>query len=132
MNDENLIPITERSESEQREMRVKGGMNSGKTRRRKKNMKQAAEILLQSSCITEEDKKLLQEAGICIEEIDAEELTNMLVVTAALVVQAKAGNVKAFRALMDVAGGDHYKNESLKLKREQMKLAKKKAEADDW
>ena len=95
-------------------------------------MKQAAEILLQSSCITEEDKKLLREAGICIEEMDEEELTNMLVVTAALVVQAKAGNVKAFRALMDVAGGDHYKNESLKLKREQIKLAKKKAEADDW
>lgn len=95
-------------------------------------MKQAAEILLQSSCITENDRHILKKAGIAIEDIDPDELTNMLVVTAALVVQAKAGNVKAFRALMDVAGGDHYKNESLKLKKEQMKLLKEKAEADDW
>lgn len=127
-----MIPITERSPTEQRAMRVQGGKNSGKTRRRKKTMKQAAEILLQSSCITEDDRKILKEAGICIEEMDAEELTNMLVVTAALVVQAKAGNVKAFRALMDMVGGDHYKNESIKLKKEQIKLMKEKAEANDW
>lgn len=132
MSKQDLIPITQRSEQEQKEMRSKGGKNSGISRRRKKNMKQAAEILLQSSCITENDRHILKKAGIAIEDIDPDELTNMLVVTAALVVQAKAGNVKAFRALMDVAGGDHYKNESLKLKKEQMKLLKEKAEADDW
>jgi hypothetical protein len=95
-------------------------------------MKQAAEILLQSSCITENDRHILKEAGITIEDIDPDELTNMMVVTAALVVQAKAGNVKAFRALMDVVGGDFYKNETTKIKKAQLKLMKEKAEADDW
>lgn len=41
MNDENLIPFTERSESERREMARQGGVASGKTRRIRKTFREA-------------------------------------------------------------------------------------------
>lgn len=46
MNDENLIPFSARSESEQRENRRKGGINSGKARREQKRLKQTALMML--------------------------------------------------------------------------------------
>lgn len=40
MNDENLIPNSERTPSELREISRKGGINSGKSRRKKRTMKE--------------------------------------------------------------------------------------------
>lgn len=40
-NDANLIPNSERTPSELREMTKKGGIASGKSRRRKKSLKQS-------------------------------------------------------------------------------------------
>lgn len=40
MNDENLIPNSERTPSELREITRKGGINSGKSRRKKRTMKE--------------------------------------------------------------------------------------------
>lgn len=45
MNNENLIPMTELTEAEQREMARKGGIASGEARRRKKTMREWAEVL---------------------------------------------------------------------------------------
>ena len=38
MNDENLIPTSQRSKSEVREFGRKGGINSGKSRRKKRTI----------------------------------------------------------------------------------------------
>ena len=43
LNEDNLIPFEERTEEELREMRRKGGINSGKARREKKLFKEAIE-----------------------------------------------------------------------------------------
>ena len=43
---ENLIPMTELTEDEQREMSRKGGVGSGKARREKRDRKQIASELL--------------------------------------------------------------------------------------
>lgn len=43
---ENLIPVTQRSEDEVREMRKRGGINSGETRRKKKMLTEAINIAL--------------------------------------------------------------------------------------
>lgn len=40
MNDENLIPMSERSKNEVRAIAAKGGRNSGETRRKKANMRE--------------------------------------------------------------------------------------------
>lgn len=46
MNDSNLIPNTERSPEELREMGRKGGIASGKVRRRKRDLQKLAKMLL--------------------------------------------------------------------------------------
>lgn len=61
MNDENLIPISKRSESEVREMRRKGGINSGKTRRKKADLRKAMQEALET---TFKDKKGQESTGL--------------------------------------------------------------------
>ena len=46
MAKEDLIPMSERSKAEAIELGRKGGINSGKTRRKKKAMQEMAEIIL--------------------------------------------------------------------------------------
>ena len=45
-NEKNLIPINQRTKSEQREYRSKGGKKSGEVRRQKKKMKETMNMLL--------------------------------------------------------------------------------------
>ena len=77
MNEENLIPFEERTEEELREMRRKGGINSGKARREKKLFKEAIE------------KKLGQSLDSMID---------------AMITQAQTGNVQAITFLRDTIG----------------------------
>ena len=49
MNEENLIPMNERSESEVRELARKGGIASGEARRRKKTLKEELIALLETN-----------------------------------------------------------------------------------
>ena len=46
MNDRNLIPMNKRTPSEQREITRKGGIESGKARRRKKTLKDISKMFL--------------------------------------------------------------------------------------
>ncbi len=77
MNEENLIPMNERSESEVRELGRKGGIKSGEARREKKLFKEAIE------------KKLGQSLDSMID---------------AMITQAQTGNVQAITFLRDTIG----------------------------
>lgn len=125
MNEDNLIPAAHKLTVEEQS---RGGKASGKSRRRKKNMKQTADMLLQLSSSDDSDQQLLFDIGVASDE----EITNMLVVVASMIREAKLGDVKAVRALMDITGTDYYKNESLKLRKQELQLKKKKAEQEDW
>lgn len=124
MNEDNLIPAAHKLTVEEQS---RGGKASGKSRRRKKNMKQLAEMLLQLPSNDSNDYQLLLDMGF-----DEEEVSHQLVINAALIQQAKSGDVKAVRALMDITGADYYKNESLKLRKQELQLKKKRAEQEDW
>ena len=56
-NEENLVPMTDLTESERREMTRKGGIASGKARREKKEQKktiaQALEMILNARYLTQ-------------------------------------------------------------------------------
>ena len=56
-NEENLVPMTDLTESERREMARKGGIASGKARREKKEQKktiaQALEMILNARYLTQ-------------------------------------------------------------------------------
>lgn len=59
MNDKNLIPNSERSPSELREMGRKGGIKSGESRRRKKRLRESAALLAEIFAESDEGKKLI-------------------------------------------------------------------------
>ena len=77
MNEENLIPISERSSEEVREMGRKGGIKSGEARREKKLFKEAIE------------KKLGKSIDSMIDS---------------MIDQANRGNVQAITFLRDTIG----------------------------
>ena len=56
VNNSNLIPNTERSPEELREMGRKGGIASGKARRRKRNLKKLANMLIDKQEVEEQFK----------------------------------------------------------------------------
>lgn len=70
MNDENLIPFTERSESEVREMNRRGGVRSGQTRRRKKAVSDLVRDMMDRP-LTEEQREELLEKNPYLEDEDA-------------------------------------------------------------
>ena len=127
MNEKNLIPFSERSESEARELGAKGGRASGASRRRRKTMEQCAKFILSLPANSKEDWETLIAAGVSLDNTDPDDIDNMTVVNAAIIAAAKAGNVKAYNALRDVIRDD----EHLKIEKERLKLEKKKLESKD-
>ena len=80
-NEENLIPFNERSVSETRELGRKGGIASGKTRRKKANMKKTLEALLVSKVSNPQLSRVLQDMGF---EDDFESALIMVAIQKAL------------------------------------------------
>lgn len=97
-NEKNLVPINERTKSEQREIASAGGKASGKARRRKKSMKQKMQLLL-SLPAADNDQAELSAMGV-----DPEDMDNEMVLVKALFLAAAEGDTKAFDRIQDVLG----------------------------
>lgn len=121
-NENNLIRPEDLTPSERRAIASKAGKASGASRRRRKAMKQVMDMLLSMPANTEADYKTLVETGIDLSELDEEMINNMLVVNAALVKNAKCGDVASIRELRTIIQDDAY----LKLQQEKLKLEKQK------
>lgn len=93
-NEENLRPV--RTKSEARERGRNGGKKSGEVRRRKANLREAANFLLTTEIDHPEWTNMLKGMGL--------ESTLEYVVVAAMTKEAMGGNVSAYRALMDTVG----------------------------
>lgn len=112
-NEENLIPMDERSQNEARELGKKGGKKSGETRRRKKDMKAKMKLLL-SLQPTASQSELLKAIGIPEEDADNE----MLLLVAMFQAATEDRDTKAFDKVMDVLGKTTQREE-LVLKKKQ-------------
>lgn len=124
-NEKNLIPFTERTESEAREISAKGGKKSGETRRRKRTMKQVMETLLEKRANTPDDWQLIADLGLDFDDL-GEEVTNLLIVNAALLMKAKGGDVNAIKELRSIIQDDAYQKHKMKLDNAYLALEKKK------
>ena len=100
MNDENLIPLTKRTKSEQREIARLGGIKSGEARRQKKDIYQLTNIILNARLDGKKQEAVKQIAG---DSVVGEDLTVNALLIAGLVKAALNGNVKAFQCLMEYA-----------------------------
>ena len=83
MNEDNLIPTSERSKDEVREIGRKGGIASGEARRRKKTLKEALIMALE----LEKGNKTVQEIGV-----------------EALLQKFMSGDIQAFTTVRDTIG----------------------------
>ncbi|ESV54841.1 hypothetical protein SAG0136_06265 [Streptococcus agalactiae LMG 14747] len=93
-NDHNLIPINQRTKSEQREIQQKGGLASGKVRRQRADLKRAFDTLLSSEVNNEQMRELLIGLGY--------EPTNEMALALVVLQKALNGDVKAFSKIQEV------------------------------
>ncbi len=98
-NEKNLHPV--QSEKEAREKGRKGGIASGAARRRKRDMRQAAKLLLDADVSPSQKsmRMLMKSLGI-----DEQDMTYSMAILSAVLLQAGNGNVKAAAFLRDTAG----------------------------
>lgn len=90
-NEQNLKPITERSEKEQREIQRRGGIASGKARRKKADLKKAFNTILKADVANKNISKQLEALGF--------EATNEMALAMVMMQKAMKGNVKAFEQI---------------------------------
>ena len=111
---ENLIPMSERSKDEVKKIAAKGGVNSGKTRRKRKAMREQAELLLSMpfqdikvfDAKTGNIKSLLKEFEK-VSGLKADEIDNQMAAVISVwqtVLKGGMGSTNAFNALRDLVG----------------------------
>ena len=117
-NEENLLKPEDLTPSERRENASKAGKASGAARRRRKSMRECMSMLLRLE--TRDIDKYNFTAGLGL-DLD-EEITNQMVVVAALLNKAQSGDVAAIKEMRSIIGDD----ERLKLERERLELERQK------
>ena len=95
---ENLKPC--KTTEEARERGRKGGINSGKRKKEKRKLKEIAEMLLDMKAPDDIIARFEQ----LYPDLDAKEMTNRLAIVQRLILNALAGDNKAFELLRDQIG----------------------------
>ena len=98
-NEKNLIPMDQRSQSEARELGREGGRASGVSRRRKKSLREAAELYLSLPVSDKRAWNKLAKDGVAPEDVD-----NQMAIIAGLSIKAAKGDAKAAKLLFDLLG----------------------------
>lgn len=97
----NLIPQSERTKDEQREIARMGGIASGKARREKKSLRMLAEMLVGLEIKGKKNQQVLEALGIPEEEWNHKTLCVL-----GMIKEAEKGNVKAFEKVQELIGED--------------------------
>lgn len=101
-NEKNLIPLNQRTKSEQRRIASEGGKASGAARRQRKVLRECMTELLDLPVTSAAHYNALAALGL-----DAEDIDNRMLLTAALFQNAvTTGDPKAFREVRDLLGED--------------------------
>ena len=98
-NEQNLIPNSQRTPSELREMARKGGIKSGQVRAERKKFKELFEDYLEKKVTNEQIKAQMKEFGF-----KDKECTNKNAIVFAQYKEALKGSTQAFVAVRDTMG----------------------------
>lgn len=122
-NEHNLIPYGsgQRSESEEREMRSKGGKESGKTRRRKAALRDTMNRLLTMKVDIPGLSDILR--------ADGGESTYEEIVAMTMIEKALTGNVAAYNAIMNTIGQTNKSDADLEEQQSRAELNRAKKQA---
>ena len=97
---ENLIPFTERSKDEVREINRRGGIKSGEARRAKRTVKECLKMYSEMKVTSPEMKSALKASGIA----DTEEMTYAVAMALQFMTAAMRGNSQMARLVMEMMG----------------------------
>ena len=100
-NEKNLIPNSERTPKELREMAASGGRASGAARRRRRALKEAADLYLSLPVSDKRRWNALARRGI-----DPEDVDNQMAMIVGLTDAAADGDARAGRLILDILGED--------------------------
>ena len=99
-NEQNLVPFdSNQSREEAKRNGAKGGRASGVSRRRKKSLREAAELYLSLPVANKTAWNKLARDGVVPEDVD-----NQMAIIAGLTIKAVKGDAKAAKLLFDLLG----------------------------
>lgn len=107
-NERNLIPV--RSTEEARERGRNGGRASGEARRRKKSLREAAELYLSLPVSDKRAWNKLAKDGVEPEDVD-----NQMAIIAGLTIKAVKGDAKAAKLLFELVGDQSGEDDEVKV-----------------
>lgn len=99
--EKNLIPMDKRSKEEAREYGRKGGQASGAARRRKRSLKEAADLYLSLPVADRRLWNRMAKLGV-----DPDDIDNQMAMIIGLQQAAAAGDSKAAKVVFDLLGED--------------------------
>lgn len=100
--EENLIPMSQRTKEEVREIARKGGINSGKVRKEKKRMKETIDLILQLAMNVGQEVELGEIQAFA--ELKGKNLTVEQAMVIQQVQKALKGDLSALTFLRDTSG----------------------------
>ena len=106
-NEKNLIPNDQRTPEERRQNAQKAGIASGVSRRRKRSLKEAADLYLS---LPVSDRKMWNK--ISRRGVDPEDIDNQMAMIIGLTMAATAGDAKAAKVIVDLLGEDSHSGEA--------------------
>ena len=110
-NKKNLMPIQEVNSNRTREQHSedsrKGGVASGVSRRRKRSLKEAADLYLS---LPVSDRKMWNK--ISRRGVDPDDIDNQMAMIIGLTMAATAGDAKAAKVIVDLLGEDSHSEEA--------------------
>lgn len=106
-NEKNLIPNDQRTPEERRQNAQKAGIASGVSRRRKRSLKEAADLYLS---LPVSDRKMWNK--ISRRGVDPEDIDNQMAMIIGLTMAATAGDAKAAKIIVDLLGEDAHSGEA--------------------
>lgn len=106
-NEKNLIPNSERTPEERREIATAGGKASGVSRRRKRSLKEAADLYLSLPVADRRTWNKIARRGV-----DPEDIDNQMAMVIGLTMAATAGDAKAAKVIVDLLGEDAHSEEA--------------------
>lgn len=98
-NEKNLIPLTERSKEEAKKIRQMGAEAAGAARRRKRSLREAADLYLSLPVSNRRTWSKIARAGVDTDDID-----NQMAMIIGLTMAATAGDARAAKVIVDLLG----------------------------
>lgn len=128
MNDDNLIPMSQRTPQERRTISAKGGKASAAARRKRADLKRALEIILTAEVRDPQAKAILEDLGISTD--------NQTLLALSLFQQAVKGDIKAAELIVKIVAekddlDKEEQRERIRFLKHQNKIAQTETEKAD-